>query len=149
MFRLFLGTDSVKKKVETESSSTETDQKLYRQRSQQDSLERNRKKMHRKSSLVIEPSESPNKNTSQRTVISKPLEAVKNNIADSKSDSSSSTQNKMNLKNGDDKEEPGGGGSKCGDIVELQERVMCSPGVDLTSNPNVTFISNTSIPELR
>lgn len=145
---LFLGTEIVKKKVETESSSTETDQKLSRQKSQQDSLERNRKKLHRKSSLVIEQSESPSKNTSQRTVISKSIEAVKNNTVDSKSDSSSSTQHRMNLKNGDDKDEPGGIGIKIGD-VDLQERVTCSPGVDLTSNPNVTFVSNTSIPELR
>lgn len=140
----------MKKKVETESSSTETDQKLSRQKSQQDSLERTRKKLHRKSSLVIEQSESPSKNTtSQRTVISKSIEAVKNNTVDSKSDSSSSTHHRMNLKNGDDKDEPGGIGMKIGDGVELQERVMCSPGIDLTSNPNVTYVSNTSIPELR
>lgn len=143
------GTEIVKRKVETESSSTETDQKLSRQKSQQDSLERNRKKLHRKSSLVVEQSESPSKNTSQRTVISKPLEAVRNNTIDSKSDSSSSIQYRNNLKNGEEKDEPGGGVSKMEDGVELQGRMTCSPGVDLTSNPNVTFVSNTSIPDLR
>lgn len=144
--------------METESSSTETDQKVLRQRSQQDSLERNRKKMHRKSSLVVEQSESPTKNSFQpRTVVvSKPLEAVKNNTVDSKSDSSSSTQYRTNLKNGgDDKDEPlgmgrGGGELKiAGDTSDLKERMTCSPGVDLTSNPNVTFVSHSSIPELR
>lgn len=98
----------------------------------------------------MEQSESPSKNTSQKTVISKSVEAVKNNTVDSKSDSSSSTHQRINLKNGDDIDEPGGGGgTKIGDALEMQERVMCSPGVDLTSNPNVTFVSNTSIPEFR
>ncbi|XP_023029488.1 tau-tubulin kinase asator isoform X3 [Leptinotarsa decemlineata] len=143
-----IGTDSVdKKKVETESSSTETDQKLSRGRSQQDSLERNRKKMNRKTSLNFEPVESLSRSNSQK-VLCKPLEAVKNNLVDSKSDSSSS----MNCKVNDKKDEEKGSMDRCVlnvDKAVIKERARCSPSVDLSTNPNVTFVSATSIPDLK
>lgn len=147
---MFPETESTKKKTETESSSTETDHKMSRQKSQQDSLSRNRKKMAHKSSFIDKQSESPIKDKSQRTILSKPLEAVKNNVVDSKSDSSSSTHNKVNLKNGETKH----GADIVDDVLNMgdtvsSQQITCSPGVDLTSNTNVTFVSNTSIPELR
>ncbi|CAH1163258.1 unnamed protein product [Phaedon cochleariae] len=141
-----IGTDTVpKKKVETESSSTETDAKLSKGRSQQDSLERNRKKLHRKSSLHLEAAETLSRSTSQKA-LSKPLVAVKNSCVESKSDSSSSANCKM------DKRGEHEGQERCQLIAnkaEGKDMVRCSPSVDLSTNPNVTFVSTTSIPELR
>ncbi|KAG5884734.1 hypothetical protein JTB14_037764 [Gonioctena quinquepunctata] len=133
-----------RKRPETESSSTETDQKLSKGKSQQDNLERNRKKFHRKSSLNFEPGDSL---SNSQKALSKPLEAVKNNLVDSKSDSSSSMNCKVN-KNDEDR----GLGDRCHlnvNKADGKERVRCSPSVDLSTNPNVTFVSTTSIPELK
>ncbi|KAJ8916696.1 hypothetical protein NQ315_000341 [Exocentrus adspersus] len=140
-----IGTDPIQriinKKPETESSSTETDQKSSRRKSRDDSLEKNRKRLHRKSSLNFEPVESLSRSNSQKA-ISKPLEVVKNNAAnDSKSESSSSTQCKRENERNEEER-------KVTNVVD-KEKVRCSPGVDLGSNPNVTFVSNNSIPDLK
>ncbi|KAJ8958453.1 hypothetical protein NQ318_002240 [Aromia moschata] len=143
------GTET-KKKVETESSSTETDQRNSRKKSKDNSLERNKKRLHRKSSLNFDPVESLSRSNSQKA-ISKPLEAVKNNLADSKSDSSSSTQCKKekNVIDRKDEQAASDSPSNVADKVESRERVRCSPSVDLSTNPNVTFVSTTSIPDVK
>lgn len=75
-----LGTDiPIGKTVETESSSTETDQKLLREGSQQDNSEKNRKLMNRKSSVNFDQVESLCRSNSQKAIC-KPLEAVKNHL---------------------------------------------------------------------
>nr|CAH7745120.1 unnamed protein product [Callosobruchus chinensis] len=120
----FIGAD-LKKRVETESSSTETDQKLVRERSRQDSLERTRKKFHRKSSAAGVVGAGPGRARPAQ------LEAVRNSaIATADSESSSSTQ--CNRR-----------------VSELRaERQRCSPGIDLANNPSVTYVpSCTSIPD--
>nr|CAI5831277.1 unnamed protein product [Callosobruchus analis] len=123
-----IGAD-LKKRVETESSSTETDQKVIRERSRQDSLERTRKKFHRKSSAagVIEGSAVEAGPGRARPA---QLEAVRNSAAAADSESSSSTQ--CNRR-----------------VSELRaERQRCSSGIDLAVNPSVTYVSScTSIPD--
>ncbi|CAH1107915.1 unnamed protein product [Psylliodes chrysocephalus] len=135
-----IGTDiPIGKTVETESSSTETDQKLLREGSQQDNSEKNRKLMNRKSSVNFDQVESLCRSNSQKAIC-KPLEAVKNhlplNIMDSKSESSSSSRKFE------------GNGEREAKL-EYKDRLMCSGGIDLGTNPNVTFVSSSSIPELR
>lgn len=108
--------------------------------------------MHRKTNLNFEPHDSLARSSSQKA-LSKPLEAVRNNLADSKSESTSSTQCRVNDRN----EKADGKTSDSGEKnyliaavkAEPKEHTRCSPSVDLSSNPNVTFVSNTSIPELR
>uniref|UniRef100_A0A6P7G2R2 Uncharacterized protein LOC114333623 isoform X2 n=1 Tax=Diabrotica virgifera virgifera TaxID=50390 RepID=A0A6P7G2R2_DIAVI len=133
---LFLGTEVPAAKAEGESSSTETDHKVPKEASHQDSLESYRKKkVHRKSSINLDQGDPLCRSNSLKAV-SKPLEAVKNNLVDSKSsESSSSTQ--CRKQDGDDK-------------GENKDRVRSSQGYDLGTNTNnVTFVSTTSIPEQR
>lgn len=138
-------------KVDSESSSTDTNQKVSRGKSHQDSFDRNRKKLHRKSPEAA-------KQSGAQKAISKPVEAVKNNIVDSKSDSSSSNQCRINNKSEQDKitsnksdEEKATerNGSRLIEKGDVHDRMRCSPSIDLSTNPNVTFVSNSSIPELR
>ncbi|XP_072381782.1 tau-tubulin kinase homolog Asator isoform X2 [Diabrotica undecimpunctata] len=131
-----IGTEVPAAKAEGESSSTETDHKVPKEASHQDSLEGYRKKnIHRKSSINLDQGDPLCRSNSLKAV-SKPLEAVKNNLVDSKSsESSSSTQ--CRKQDGDDK-------------GENKDRVRCSQGYDLGTNTNnVTFVSTTSIPEQR
>lgn len=165
IFFIFLGSDTairIKKKPETESSSTETDQKVSRGKSRDNSLEKNRKRLHRKSSLNFEPVESLSRSNSQKA-ISKPLEVIKNNLVDSKSDSSSGStpRRQRNEKEEEEEEEdneeeveveerkatPERGRPEATEKAEVKQRVRCSPSVDLGTNPNVTFVSTTSIPD--
>ncbi|XP_018563133.1 tau-tubulin kinase homolog Asator isoform X2 [Anoplophora glabripennis] len=136
----------IKKKPETESSSTETDQKISRGKSRDNSLEKNRKRLHRKSSLNFEPVESLSRSNSQKA-ISKPLEIIKNNLGDS--DSSSSTPCKQQNDKNEEQEEGKVTPDRGHLDAEGKQRVRCSPAVDLGTNPNVTFVSTTSIPEVK
>ncbi|CAH1184491.1 unnamed protein product [Phyllotreta striolata] len=120
-----------KKAGETESSSTDSDQKL---RDKDNSEE---KKRNRKSTVNFEQVDALYRSNSQKA-ISKPIEAVKNHLphslVDSKSDSSSITK--------------GEGDNQI--ISECKNnRLRCSGCIDLGTNPNVTFVSSSSIPELR
>lgn len=77
-------------------------------------------------------------NNCQRATL-KPIEKLKNNLV-SASESSSSTgdkleQNLKNVRNSIEKKN-----------LEVKERVQCSPSVDLTTNPAVTFVSAASEP---
>ncbi|KAL1502447.1 hypothetical protein ABEB36_007588 [Hypothenemus hampei] len=133
------GTDI--KKVETESSSTDTD---------------NRNKEKDKKSKLS--NETLMRSQSLKSVPSnKPLTTVLNNRADSRSDSSSGASGK-NLP----KFELGGGvkilredkqcsaeRSKNGKKLTEDVLLRCSPGVDLSTHPNVTYVTASSIPDLR
>ncbi|XP_076256223.1 tau-tubulin kinase asator isoform X3 [Rhynchophorus ferrugineus] len=152
------------KKVETESSSTETenqqrDKNKHRGRSQDKSEER-RKSTGRKTSLNFEPVEALMRSQSLKSVPSnKPLSSLLNNLAtDSRSESSSGTSATNRPKS----DAVSGAREKSGpeEKQRLVERdksrrlgdefpTRCSPGVDLSTNPNVTFVAASSIPELR
>ncbi|CAH1132226.1 unnamed protein product [Ceutorhynchus assimilis] len=141
------GTDV--KKVETESSSTETDNK--------DDC----RKSSYVSTLNFEPIETLMRSQSLKSVpTNKPLAGLLNNLAtDSRSDSSSGAS-------GNNRPKSDAGSAK--EKAELEKRhrvvdrdkggsrqsgedgvVTCSPGIDLSTNPNVTYVTASSIPELR
>ncbi|KYB26867.1 tau-tubulin kinase homolog Asator isoform X2 [Tribolium castaneum] len=107
-------------KDESESSSSETEQK----------------NSDKKPNSTI-PEVVPLNNSQKPT--SKPLEKIKNNLGHSASESSSSTGDKLeqNLKNARNSIE-----KKNLDVKH--DRVQCSPSVDLTTNPAVTFVSAAS-----
>lgn len=131
-------------------------------------MEKNRKRLHRKSSLNFEPVESLSRSNSQKA-ISKQLEVIKNDLADSKSDSSSGStpRKRRNEKDaaeeeaaaereGNEEEEeegdkatPDRGRPDAKEKPEIREKAKCSPSVDLATHPNVTFVSTTSIPDLK
>ncbi|GJQ75439.1 hypothetical protein Trydic_g23606 [Trypoxylus dichotomus] len=145
------------KKSETESSST-TDKDGERRRSKnaerrksQDSPRRlSIVKTDSNSHLDFEPVESLRRSSSAKAV-PKSLERVKINLeAGTKSDSSSSTQEKSRSseKRGE-KRCVAVVGSPVRTFVANDERsekrtVQCSPGIDLTSHPAVTFVANNS-----
>ncbi|XP_019772963.2 tau-tubulin kinase homolog Asator isoform X3 [Dendroctonus ponderosae] len=148
-----IGTDV--KKVETESSSTETDYK--------DRGDKRRKSSFGKqgSNLNFEPIETLMRSQSLKSVPSnKALSSLLNNRgADSRSESSSGASGTNQAKS-----DMGGGLKEKANDEERQRlvdrdkngrkrgddgMVRCSPGVDLSSNPNVTFVTASSIPELR
>ncbi|XP_050302368.1 tau-tubulin kinase homolog Asator isoform X2 [Anthonomus grandis grandis] len=142
------------KKVETESSSTETDSK------DKPGKESRRKSSHG-STLNFEPVDSLIRSQSLKSVPSnKPLSSLLNNRGtDSRSESSSGASGTNKIKS-----DTSGVPKDSTDLEERQrviERdktarrlgeegpIRCSGGVDLSTNPNVTYVTATSIPELR
>ncbi|KAK9746295.1 Protein kinase domain [Popillia japonica] len=150
--------EKVEKKSETESSST-TDKDGERRRSKnaerrksQDSPRRlSIVKSDSNTHLDFEPVEQLRRSSSAKA-LPKPLERVKINLeGNTKSDSSSSTQEKS--RSSEKREQKcavvvvGGGGSPGRTFVvndESGRTVQCSPGIDLTSHPAVTFVTNDS-----
>ncbi|XP_066260170.1 tau-tubulin kinase homolog Asator isoform X1 [Euwallacea similis] len=141
-------TNTEAKKVETESSSTETDNNKDKIR-----LE-SRRKSTQGSNLNFEPIEALMRSQSLKSVPSnKSLSTLLNNRGtDSRSESSSCASNKPKS---DVKEEQVEGEERQRLVerdkrVKTEERVVrCSPGLDLSTNPNVTYVTASSIPELR
>lgn len=83
----------------------------------------------------------------QKKKAPKPTDKFKKNLADSKSESSSSTQDKFEPKNRIDKphRQPPKPSEKTSrtslKTPDTHSRGQCSPSIDLTSNPAVTFVS--------
>lgn len=154
------GTDT---KKESESSSTETDNN------------KDQMLLRRKSNLNFEPIEALMRSQSLKSVpTSRPLSALLNN-RDSRSESSSAASppnktvpvsccaawnpERYQLCLGQDvaKEPEREEGErrrlvdrdKTGRRPREEGVVRCSPGVDLSTNPNVTYVTASSIPELR
>lgn len=75
----------------------------------------------------------------------KPIDKFKKNLIDSKSESSSSTQEKFEPKNHIDKTNHPKPPEKTAKIAlktpDTHSKGQCSPSIDLTSNPAVTFVS--------
>lgn len=136
-------------KAENESTSTETEQKNSKEKSdiqKIDTKTNNRLSINTSPVINIDPVIPLSRSNSQKA-ISKQLEAVKNNLVDSRSDSSSSTQCRINDKmNVDESVEFDG---KAHLNTDIKEKIICSPAVDLTSNPAVTFVSPSSIPDIK
>ncbi|CAH0549592.1 unnamed protein product [Brassicogethes aeneus] len=126
------------------SSSTNSEEKKSKD-AEDNSEERDRKKLHRKSlngsAIDFEKVESLSRSNSQKLLI-KPTVSTKNNLhSGDKSDSSNSTQAKSEKQTANNDEtierlRP--------NPPDTQMKIKCSPGVDLTSNPNVIFVPNTA-----
>lgn len=144
------------KKSETESSST-TDKEGGEKRRSKNAERRKSQDSPRKLSIVkcdsnshldFEPVEALRRSSSAKA-LPKPLERVKINLeGNTKSDSSSSTQERS--RSSEKQRVQGAADKKCvvGSPVRtfiandgVEKRVSCSPGVDLTSHPAVTFVS--------
>lgn len=141
-------------KVEHESTSTEIEQKNSKEKSDKQKFEikanNNRLSMINNTSSPVINVETvlPLSRSNSQKAISKQLEAVKNNLVDSRSDSSSSTQCRINDKvNVDECVEMDGKPHLT--VAEVKDKINCSPAVDLTSNPAVTFVSPSSIPDIK
>ncbi|KRT85435.1 hypothetical protein AMK59_895, partial [Oryctes borbonicus] len=146
------------KKSETESSST-TDKEGERRRSKNTERRKSQDSPRRLSivksdsntHLDFEPVEALRRSSSAKAV-PKSLERVKINLeASTKSDSSSSTQERSRSSERRGEKRCVVVGSPVRSLVANDERlerratvVQCSPGIDLTSHPAVTFVANNS-----
>ncbi|XP_060532617.1 tau-tubulin kinase 1 isoform X2 [Cylas formicarius] len=144
------------RKADTESSSTENE-------SGGGGSVQDKRKFCRKysngSNLNFEPVEALMRSQSLKTVSNKAVESLKGGstvAGDSRSDSSSVTTNTNRAQS--ETAAPVRDGGKTGrDIYRPSQverdksprRKRCSPGIDLATNPNVTYVSNASIPDLR
>ncbi|XP_063925108.1 tau-tubulin kinase homolog Asator isoform X3 [Zophobas morio] len=133
-------TKEPEKSEESESSSSETEQKNSDKNVEKPRLKSPRLSLSGSNSNINQPAEPPLSRSNSQKAVSKPLEKIKNNLGHSASESSSSTQDKIeqNLKNARNALE------KKSNLEVKQDRVQCSPSVDLTTNPAVTFVSATS-----
>jgi hypothetical protein len=131
--------EAEQKSEESSSSSSETEQKNSEKK---EKVRLKSPPSGSNSHVNVPPTESLSRSNSQKAV-SKPLEKIKNNLGHSASESSSSTQDKLeqNLKNARNALD------KKNNETKQQDRVQCSPSVDLTTNPAVTFVSATSEPK--
>ncbi|KAI4454971.1 casein kinase-related [Holotrichia oblita] len=149
--------EKIEKRSETESSST-TDKDGERRRSKNGERRKSQDSPRRLSivksdsntHLDFEPVEQLRRSSSAKA-LPKPLERVKINLeTNTKSESSSSTQEKSRSSEKREKKcavVVVGGGSPGRTFVvndETGRTVQCSPGIDLTSHPAVTFVRNDS-----
>lgn len=113
-------------RIEPEVKNEEKEEKSEKSASSTETEQKNSDKKIEEIKEKCEIVENPPSRCNSPKAISKPLEKLKNNLGHSGSESSSSTQDK-GMRNGLDKKTNG-------------EVKRCSPSVDLTANPAVTFV---------
>lgn len=135
-----------KGKIETESISTATEQKSNLDKCENLDKDISNKPLNGTGNIKKESIEVINRNSTERAM-PKQIEAVKNNLVDSRSESSSNADSR-NVNNVNMGENVQANKNRI-DVVIDKEKGQCSPSVDLATNPAVTFVSSTSIPEHR